>query len=251
MILRQIVKTSNSLNDGYAICAWHYPETEPLDSIRLELLSIVIIFSIDNVLKAIRLYSSSMKDIDGIWRIVFKEGLVRIKSGKRRNIVVPASNLKEDEEGVNVGLCKRLVFGAKGFEFSSKRQGDLAFLTKIESMLQQRIHKVTNLPTPAFYTVSKHPQRLIVRSNRIVLDKLTKMPEYSAYDSLRCNYTKVATALFPKNAIGYMCDYNMVFGGSMIVADASRLNSEVYKVKLDDMCINTTNEYCRIDLSGI
>ncbi len=248
----RLERLSTELRDcpDKVLYAWSRPDFESPSSTRLEFLSLLIMSAAGGSPTAYRLYGASLKDVDGIWRVVFQEDLVRIKSGIRRNLVVPLDALNSKELGIKAGLQKMLVCSDKGIGFSESRKGDSDFLKTLETVAGRRKESVARLPMPQMNIVIRDPARLIPRHNKKLMSLMTSTEGYSSFDSFRGNYKRMAPALFHKNGESYICDYELVFGRGMMVADMSALENRTFAMKLEDIDL-TDSEYCRTKIKKL
>lgn len=150
--------------DGQALVGWskarpsfHTPYTS------LDVVNLMIMLKDDGgVCKAIRLPATADRDSFGEQRIFFDIlDMVRVLTGRRRNLVLHSSRIRADEETENAVTIKKLVYGDSDDTFGDL-QKDKLLLSALEEVLE-RPRCLVDFKAPTFYTLTRDITQLVTR----------------------------------------------------------------------------------------
>jgi len=109
----------------------------------------------------------------GQQRIYFSsDNLVRVKTGRRRNLVVKPFQLRYEEAAVPAGLRRRLEIGTAEDQLQHTRDGDIVFLRQLEHMLAGPVLQTAGLPLPVAYKKVRGPDQVQPRLTGALIARL-------------------------------------------------------------------------------
>jgi hypothetical protein len=182
-------------------------------------------------------------------RILFEgDSLVRVRNGPRTNLVVKPFHLRYEETAVVAGLTKRVKYGKDSASFHFKRDGDIEFLKRLETILFKNVLvPVQTAPYPEPYKKVRTPDQVQPRITGELVTRLREVPgcdpDNSITDSFYEHYKhfcvedKGGSLLFPMSQVN---------GKGLTVLDMSSVARETYLLPIDSLDIST--ETFRLDV---
>ena len=239
-----------SQNKGCMLCAWDRAEFEPVTRTRLGMLPLIAACCIDGSCRACRMYGTVVRDTDNVYRILFEENLVRVKTGYRRNCVIQPRQLKTGEGGNKVGLQKLVEFGRMPFRLHDERPGDEIFLKTLETITARQPEESEFIPAPDFLISTTSPGNLTPRMNKQLMDAISVHDGYSAFESAASNFFKLADKICTRDDAQYVCSFEIAYGKGNVLANTGKVETRMFKVPIGNMDISTS-EYCRFRLKKL
>ncbi len=147
------------------------------------------------IYRVLRVSGTVVRDSNNLQKVLFNNtDAVRIKSGKRSNMVVLPDRLYPDEESVPAGLDKLLEYGEQSNRFMPcKREGDDRLLDALSNSATKigELRHFDTLVYPPFYIKSAEPSELKPRMRSTLIKQLKEDAEYDSGKGPTANFRKM------------------------------------------------------------
>lgn len=174
-------------------------------------------------------------------RVLFEgETLVRIRNGPRMNLVVNPSHLRYEETAVVAGLNKELVYAPGSASFYHKRDGDIAFLRQLETLLDRNTTiPVSSTPYPEAYKKVRDPTSVQPRITGELIRKLKALEDYDSTVSAATGFYNHLDQFYEKREGSYVFPLALVNGRGLTLLDLSGVANESYVLPIEDVDVDT------------
>ena len=216
---------------GYALVGWlagYYPDSRGL--VNLEG-SHILCLALDHEgnPRLVRASGTLTKGDNGAKVLFASKGLVRIKSGKRKHLVVRPENLGYDEEGVPAGINKILVEGTAPEEFHHK---DARVLDQVERVLSRTELALDKIPTPSVWRKTRNLDKITPRITGALVSRLRESgvwtPGVPVTELVKANIDKVAI----NSSGGWIFPFDTLESGGLTQLDLGSLMADLYMVPI-------------------
>lgn len=164
-------------------------------------------------------------------RILFEaHTLIRVRDGARRNLVVKASTLKMDEDGVPAGSFKLLEPGREHWKMSETRMRDHEMLDNIEHLLARPCHEVTTLPCPDAYKCVRDTAGLQPRTCGRLIAQLKELGADLEGRPLADVFREHVEQMAIRENGSLLLPFGTVVGRGMTLLDLSSVQDECYSI---------------------
>jgi len=228
---------------------WYSSYVDKDAYIRLERTFLIVAACHNNVPAAYRFAFTLENNEFGHQRLLTEgETLVRIKNGRRCNLVVKPRQLRYNEKATPAGIHKVIAYGNKPDCFNHSRNGDADFLFQVEEMLfDTEIIPVVNIPLPEIYKKVRSLSQIGPRITGELIIEMKNTGEYNEAKSVADNFYDLSSRFsIQLEADSYLYPFALVTGRGLTVLDFSSVMDETYRVVFG--ALKQEGEFCKFDL---